>query len=71
MLADITHQKKRLIKNLILVSVLGSEYCSGYMDSIGKWNNGFYCPGISTQLDNFQITRKTLKGTPQGGLTHG
>jgi len=26
------------------VAILGSEYCSGYIDSLGKWNTGFYCP---------------------------
>ena len=26
-------------------AILGSEYCSGYIDSVGKWNTGFYCPG--------------------------
>ena len=25
-------------------TVLGTEYCSGYIDSYGKWNTGFYCP---------------------------
>ncbi|XP_068082062.1 uncharacterized protein [Anabrus simplex] len=25
-------------------SVLGSEFCSGYTDGLGKWNTGFYCP---------------------------
>ena len=25
-------------------AVLGSEYCSGYIDVLGKWNTGFYCP---------------------------
>ena len=25
-------------------AILGSEYCSGYIDSLGKWNTGFYCP---------------------------
>lgn len=24
--------------------VLGSEVCSGYVDSYGKWNAGFFCP---------------------------
>ncbi|XP_023227991.1 protein shisa-2 homolog isoform X3 [Centruroides sculpturatus] len=26
--------------------VLGTEYCSGYTDSFGKWNTGFYCPNL-------------------------
>lgn len=26
--------------------VLGTEYCSGYTDSFGKWNTGFYCPSL-------------------------
>jgi len=29
------------------ISILGSEYCSGYIDSVGKWNTGFYCPSSS------------------------
>ena len=24
--------------------VLGSSYCSGYVDTLGRWNTGFYCP---------------------------
>jgi len=24
-------------------AVLGSEYCTGYVDTLGKWNTGFYC----------------------------
>jgi hypothetical protein len=24
--------------------VLGVEFCTGYLDSFGNWNNGFYCP---------------------------
>ncbi|KAK3914462.1 Protein shisa-2-like protein [Frankliniella fusca] len=24
--------------------VLGSEFCSGYSDALGRWNPGFYCP---------------------------
>ncbi|XP_059098406.1 G-box-binding factor-like isoform X2 [Tigriopus californicus] len=33
--------------------VLGSEYCSGYMDALGKWNNGFYCPASDESQDVF------------------
>ena len=32
--------------------VLGSEYCSGYEDAVGKWNTGFYCPAS----DESQVT---------------
>ena len=28
----------------MISAILGSEYCSGYIDSVGKWNTGFYCP---------------------------
>ncbi len=33
--------------------VLGSEFCSGYVDVIGKWNNGFYCPASDESPDVF------------------
>jgi len=35
------------------VAILGSEYCSGYIDSIGKWNNGFYCPSNDETVNVF------------------
>ena len=35
------------------ITVLGSEYCSGYMDALGKWNNGFYCPASDESQDVF------------------
>jgi len=25
-------------------AILGSEYCPGYVDVLGQWNTGFYCP---------------------------
>ena len=28
----------------LCLAILGSEYCSGYIDLVGKWNTGFYCP---------------------------
>lgn len=31
------------------IAILGSEYCSGYIDSVGKWNTGFYCPSSSDE----------------------
>merc|ERR1711971_205382 len=34
-------------------TVLGSEYCSGYMDALGKWNTGFYCPNSDESNDVF------------------
>ena len=34
-------------------AVLGSEYCSGYMDALGKWNTGFYCPNSDESNDVF------------------
>jgi len=30
------------------IAILGSEYCSGYIDNVGKWNTGFYCPSSSS-----------------------
>ena len=39
--------------NADLFSVLGSEYCSGYVDALGKWNNGFYCPASDESQDVF------------------
>ena len=35
------------------LAVLGSEYCSGYMDALGKWNTGFYCPNSDESSDVF------------------
>jgi len=35
------------------VAILGSEYCSGYIDSLGKWNTGFYCPSSDETVDVF------------------
>jgi len=34
-------------------AVLGSEYCSGYIDVLGKWNTGFYCPTSDESGDVF------------------
>ncbi|XP_064117280.1 uncharacterized protein LOC135222863 isoform X6 [Macrobrachium nipponense] len=41
--------------------VLGEDYCSGYIDTFGKWSNGFPCPSIETEervyccgTDNFK-----------------
>lgn len=34
-------------------AVLGSEYCSGYIDLVGKWNTGFYCPASDQSVDVF------------------
>ena len=36
-----------------IFTVLGSEYCSGYMDALGKWNTGFYCPASDESQDVF------------------
>jgi hypothetical protein len=41
--------------------VLGSEYCSGYIDSLGKWNTGFYCPSIEESIDVFCCGSATHK----------
>lgn len=48
-------------------AILGSEYCSGYIDAVGKWNTGFYCPSsddnenifcCGTPEDKFCCTKK-------------
>ena len=36
-----------------LAGMLGSEYCAGYLDSLGEWSTGFYCPSIAASLDVF------------------
>lgn len=51
-------KKRYLYSNLKMFSslfsaVLGSEYCSGYMDALGKWNTGFYCPNSDESSDVF------------------
>jgi len=35
-----------------ITAVLGSEYCSGYFDSLKNWNNGFYCPSMEDSIGN-------------------
>jgi hypothetical protein len=47
-------------KILLRSAALGSEFCSGYMDTTGKWNNGFYCPGESTE-EQFCCGTSTFK----------
>ncbi len=42
-------------------SVLGSEYCSGYVDGLGKWVTGFYCPGSDESQDVFCCGSDTHK----------
>ncbi|XP_071543376.1 uncharacterized protein [Panulirus ornatus] len=29
--------------------VLGEDYCSGFMDTFGKWSNGFPCPSLESE----------------------
>ena len=38
--------KKKIVLKLFptVAAILGSEYCSGYIDLVGKWDAGFYCP---------------------------
>ncbi|XP_042885066.1 protein shisa-4-like [Penaeus japonicus] len=43
-------------------AVLGEDYCSGYIDTFGKWSNGFPCPSrkngeACTKRDMQNITR--------------
>ncbi|XP_023320193.1 protein shisa-4 [Eurytemora carolleeae] len=42
-------------------AVLGSEYCSGYFDSLKNWNNGFYCPSMEDSIDVFCCGSPTHK----------
>ena len=51
----------------MISAILGSEYCSGYIDAAGKWNTGFYCPSsddnenifcCGTPEDKFCCTKK-------------
>ena len=37
----------------LIAAILGSEYCSGYIDVAGKWNTGFYCPASDESQDVF------------------
>jgi hypothetical protein len=45
----------------VCAAVLGSEYCSGYIDSLGKWNTGFYCPSMEESIDVFCCGSATHK----------
>ena len=42
-------------------AILGSEYCSGYMDSLERWNTGFYCPNSDESQDVFCCGSETHK----------
>ena len=33
--------------------ILGSSYCSGYVDQAGAWSPGFYCPYSDTGVGVF------------------
>ncbi|XP_047738792.1 protein shisa-1-like, partial [Hyalella azteca] len=30
--------------------VLGEDYCPGYTDGFGHWNNGFPCPSLAADM---------------------
>ena len=32
--------------------MIGSEFCTGYTDILGIWNNGFFCPSHSGSNEN-------------------
>lgn len=34
-------------------AILGSEYCSGYIDNTGDWHTGFYCPVSDDNINIF------------------
>ena len=36
----------------LLTALVGSEYCSGYTDILGIWNEGFFCPSHSATNNN-------------------
>ena len=38
---------------MLFSAILGSEYCSGYVDLLGKWNTGFYCPSSDQTVNVF------------------
>ena len=41
--------------------ILGSSYCSGFVDSNGRWNQGFYCPETEEISDVFCCGSQTDK----------
>eukprot|EP00092_Neocalanus_flemingeri_P023635 GFUD01025636.1.p1 GENE.GFUD01025636.1~~GFUD01025636.1.p1 ORF type:complete len:276 (-),score=89.38 GFUD01025636.1:112-939(-) len=43
------------------VAILGSEYCSGYIDILGTWNTGFYCPSSDETVNVFCCGSDTYK----------
>lgn len=49
------------IQGFRLKIMLGSEYCSGYKDSSGEWNEGFYCPQPESKTANFCCGSSTFK----------
>jgi len=42
-------------------AILGSEYCSGYIDVVGQWNTGFYCPTSGENTNVFCCGTETHK----------
>jgi len=42
-------------------AILGSEYCSGYIDLVGQWNTGFYCPNSGENSNVFCCGTQTHK----------
>ncbi|KAK2724978.1 hypothetical protein QYM36_001434 [Artemia franciscana] len=41
--------------------VLGTEFCSGYVDTFGKWNTGFYCPQVDVAEASYCCGTQTFK----------
>jgi len=41
--------------------ILGSSYCSGFVDSSGRWNSGFYCPETEELISVFCCGSSTDK----------
>ncbi|XP_042243427.1 protein shisa-like-2B [Homarus americanus] len=63
MLAMKVHMKagKESLVDMLAERVLGEDYCSGYIDTFGKWSNGFPCPSLESEepvyccgTDNFK-----------------
>ena len=40
---------------------MGSSYCSGFVDTNGRWNQGFYCPETEEISDVFCCGSQTDK----------
>ena len=46
---------------MLIAVILGSSYCSGFVDSSGRWNSGFYCPETEELISVFCCGSSTDK----------